>query len=318
MLKSQFCHYMPGIFRKLFDFLIGKSKIDAYGGEKGGFSYLILYDTTTNEVLGNYVTAPQKMTKKYGGSGSGYGVNIGANYQSDVEKGQTFVIENKSKTSTITTDQVTPKINEYYRSMNKPEIKPTETHQLAADKSFIAGQYQVPVAPNNIEDPTLGSHFGKLSQGSENGLNMIPEFVVSSFWGDSKNYRSCIFLHNAIDKELNMYATYHMTGHVDYMMSLKDGTGTSGLAYKNKRPSMADFGSGFTHEDRGIKSSDVWNEMQSMLAVPILDSDEVALGVLSVDSSDGLATSKFNNKDLNVCLQILCRSLGRILEGYGI
>jgi len=54
------------------------------------------------------------------------------------------------------------------------------------------------------------------------------------------------------------------------------------------------------------------------LAVPILDSDEVALGVLSVDSSDGLATSKFNNKDLNVCLQILCRSLGRILEGYGI
>ena len=230
MLTATILDYMPGIFKKIFDFFVGKSRIDAYGGEKGGFSYLILYDNAANEVLGNYVTAPQKTTKKYGGSGSGYGVNIGANYQSDVEKGQTFVIENKSKTSTITSDQITPKINEYYRRMNKPEVKPMETHQLDADKSFIAGQYELPVAPTNLEDPTLIAHFGNLGKGVEAGLSMMPEFVINSFWGGSNNYRSCIYLHNAIDKELKIRATFHMTQHVDYNLSLKDGTGVSGVA----------------------------------------------------------------------------------------
>jgi hypothetical protein len=98
---------MTGILRKSYGFLLGKdeNRIDIYGGNKGGFGMLLVYDNTKKEVIGQYVTTPQKTSKSVDVNGGIPGVaSIGVKYQSEVEFGKSFAIENASKTSPITLD----------------------------------------------------------------------------------------------------------------------------------------------------------------------------------------------------------------------
>ena len=152
----------------------------------------------------------------------------------------------------MTLPEVTSKLNERYRSEQKPEIQP-QTTPLSHDKSFIAGQYVIPVSPKNIEKPIFDSHFEDLNKEIESALGMFLEFIIDTYWGRKKNYRASIFLHDALNKELSMRASYNMSGYKDYGLRLKDSAGNVGMAFMRKSIIMADFNI-IKHEEKGVDS----------------------------------------------------------------
>jgi hypothetical protein len=318
---------MVGILRKLTDFLVGKgqNKIEIYGGNKGGFGILLAYDNTKNEVIGQYVSPPEKITKSVDVTGGVpiHGLpgttTIGVKYESEIEFGKSFAIQNANKTSPVGLDEITPQVNEYNKKVGQPEIAITgPIKRLGADEAFVAGQYVVPVVPKDLEKPVFEAHFEELEKRVEESLNMFLEFTVASFWGrGNQEYRASIFLHDAITKELKMYVGYNMTGYDDYKLILNDSAGNVGKAFMERKNIIADFNV-ITHEARGVdaKAKKIWEDMKSILAVPITDSDEVPLGALSIDTSNDYITAKFNAPNINYSLRTMCRGIGRLLEGY--
>ena len=305
---------MPSIFKKIREYFIGQSEVEVYGGQKGGYSYLIIYDKTKKEIIGQHVNPPKKIYKNLNTGFKGYGLDIGINYQATVDQTDPFTIINKNKTSPISIEEVTNRMNEFRTSINEPEIKIKEVYEMNSKSSYIAGNYVVPVSPHNLESPFLQSHFEVIEKGLENSLTMFLEFVINSFWGAQKNFRSCIFLHNGLNSDLKMHVAYNMSGSRDYKINLKDGTGVVGRCMLEMKPIIADFNI-LKHQDLGVDPERIWEDLKSILAIPILDTENIPLGVLSVDSDQTYTDSKFNNKDINNGLQILTRGIGQIISG---
>jgi hypothetical protein len=303
------------LLKKVHDFLLGGNEFDVFGGSKGGYSYLIIKDKARGEIIAQYVSPPSSTTRKVGVNAQAYGVDIGVDYESGVDYSQTFAIENKSKTSMTSLNDTIPPINQYIRNTKNADMKTIQVQELDASQAIIAGRYTLPVAPDNIENASFQAHFGDLNKNVESGLSMVLEFILKTYWQGRSNYRASIFLHDAINKRLNMKVAYNMTGHIDYMLSLNDGAGNVGHAYTNKSIMVGDFDV-LRHEERGVDSSRVWKDLKSILAVPIIDNDEIPLGALAIDSSDNYVAARFKDESINQSLQTLCRGIGRLLEAY--
>jgi hypothetical protein len=303
---------MTGVFRKIKSLLIETAPVDVYGGNKGGYSYIIFCDAKSKEILYQYITPPKQQSKNIGvgAADTGSGLSGNVNYQSEETFGETFAITNKSASLQVDPENLRTKFNETQETkLPQPDV----TYPLAGDKTFLAGPYMVPVSPKDVENPNFEAHFPSPDPRVDDLLVMFPEFVVKAFWPDDRIFRSSIFLHDAVKKELKTHASYNMTGAVDYMLGLPDQAGIIGVAYEKKRPIIWD-GTLIMHEDRGVDSSKVWKEMKSILAVPILDGNNIPLGVCSIDTDKGFVDAHFNDANLNNALMILFRSIGRLLE----
>ncbi len=110
-----------------------------------------------------------------------------------------------------------------------------------------------------------------------------------------------------------MRAGYNMTGYVDFQIGIGDGKGTVGAACADKKPKIFDA-TVIRHEDRGVDSRLVWEDMKSILAVPILDSNEIPLGALSVDTDKRYFDAHFDDLHTQNMLMTLARGIGRLLE----
>jgi hypothetical protein len=303
---------MTGLFRRIKNFFVDTAPVNVYGGNKGGYSYLTFCDAKTKEILCQYVTPPKQQFKNIaGGIGGAFsGLYGNVSYESGETFGETFAVTNKSAKLQLNPESLLKGFNE---TEEKKVPQPQMTQSLAEDKMFVAGSYMVPVSPKDVENPNFEAHFPSPDSRFDNLLEMFPEFVVKTFWAEGKTYRSSIFLHDAVKKELKMHASYNMTGYVDYMLGLPDNSGNAGLAYE-RRKSMIWDGMVLSHEDRGVDSAKVWKDMKSILAVPILDGDNIPLGALSIDTNNKYADAHFDDDNLNKSLLILSRSIGRMLE----
>lgn len=302
---------MTGLFQKVKSFFIESAPVDVYGGNKGGYSYLIFCDPKSKEILQQYIAPPKQQSKNIGvGAGTGPGLSGNVNYQSEETFGETFLITNKNASLQVDPENLRTKFNE---TQGTKLPQPDATYRLAGDTTFLAGAYMVPVSPKDVENPNFEAHFPCPDPRVDDLLVMFPEFVVNAFWPDDRIFRSSIFLHDAVKKELKMHAAYNMTGAVDYMLALPDHAGTIGVACEEKTPIIWD-GAVIKHEDRAVDSSKVWDKMKSILAVPILDENNIPLGALSIDTNKGYADAHFADANLNNALMILSRSIGRLLE----
>jgi hypothetical protein len=113
---------MAKFWKRARNFLFGKDDIEIFEGNKGGHSYLLLYDTTKKEVIGQYVSPPTKQSKSVGVDGGYAGAIVGFNYQSSIEYDKSIVVENSNNTTGIKIESLTPTVNEYLRSEGKREI----------------------------------------------------------------------------------------------------------------------------------------------------------------------------------------------------
>jgi hypothetical protein len=303
---------MAGIFQKVKTFLIGTNPIEAYGGNKGGYSYIIFYDPSSRQILHQFITPPKQQSKNIGVdiAAAGQGLTGSVNYQSEESFGETFAVSNESANLKLPAEDLITKYNENQRQkLTKPET----TYAQTGDKNILVGGYLVPVTSNNVECPNLVAHFPIEDQRIDYLLGIYPEFIIKTFYPQEEVFRSAIFLHDGIKKELKMRAAYNMTGDVDYMFTLPDTAGAVGAAYSNRTINIWDS-SIISHEDRGVNHTTVWADMNSILAIPILDKNNIPLGAISIDTNKSYVEARFKNATLNNSLVILARSLSRFLE----
>lgn len=303
---------MTGVFRKIKSFFVETSPVDVYGGNKGGYSYIIFCDAKSKEIICQYVSAPKQQSKNIvgavGGAYSGLFGNV--SIRSEEIFGETFAVTNDNARLHLDPETLLTKFNEAEgRKLPRPDV----TYPLAKDKTFVTGSYMAPVSPANVENPNFEAHFPSPDRRFDDLLEMFPEFVVKTFWHDEETFRSSIFLHDAVKKELKMHTSCDMTGYIDYNLGLPDGTGIVGFAYERRKTMIWDGGV-FPHEEYGVDSSKVWNDMKSILAVPILDRDNIPLGALSIDTNKRYTDARFDDDNINKALMILSRSIGRLLE----
>jgi hypothetical protein len=308
------------LFRRFKQFLIGNTDVDVYQGNKGGYSYLIFYDKTNKEVISHYVSPPAKESKSVqtkANTGLFGGIAGEVNYQSEITYKDPFVVMNKNKKSQLTESDLTSKLNDLRTQEGQSKITPIKSYELEQEKSYIAGPYMVPVSPDNIENPSFQSHFDELSEYIKDSLGIFLEFILQNFWENKEIYRASVYLYDANSKELKMRIGNNMTPYSDYMIGFKSSTWPIWTSFKEKRDKIFDFAIKTRDEYVDVESlPKVWADMQSLIAVPILDGDNTALGVLTVDSNNDYVEAKF--KDVKPLLMMLTRGMGRLLEGNSV
>lgn len=304
---------LTGLFKRIQAFLIGTNPIEVYGGNKGGYSYIIFYDPKNREVLHQYVTPPKQQSRNIGVgvTAANAAVSGNVNYQSEETFGDTFAVTNQDANLKFDTTTLLTKFNETQQT--NPLSQPNTTYNLQGDEKFLAGAYVVPVSSKDVECPNFESHFPRPDPRVDDQLAMFPEFILQAFRPDDKNFRSSIFLHDAITRELKIHASFNMNAAIDLTLALPDTAGTVGLACQQRKPIIWD-GAVISHQERGIDPSKIWPEMQSILAVPILDSNNIPLGAISIDSNKRYVDAGFDDRNLNKSLMILSRSIGKLLE----
>jgi len=181
---------------------LGQNEIDIYGGNKGGYAYLVFWDKKNSELLSYYVTPPTRKSRSVKVDASaGIGLGGGVNYQSEVEYGEPFVVLNSdNKLGINDVDPLTKGLNQVRESRHETKIEPTEIHSMRAEQSFIAGSYLVPVSPTEADNPLFKSHFDnrlQLPAPLKDGLTLFLEFIIKNFWKDQQKYRASIFLYDA-------------------------------------------------------------------------------------------------------------------------
>jgi hypothetical protein len=301
------------VFRKIREFFSDNSNIEIHGGSKGGFSYLLFYDRTQQEVIGHYVTPPVKTSRNLQGK-----VNVPlidtqfeVNYQSEVSLGAPFVVMNSNRRSSLTEQNLISKVNE---GNLESSIKPPEVYNLESTKSYVAGQYVVPVSTNNIEAISFQSHFKELNMNMKNSLDIFLDFILKNFWHDQQIYRASIFLYDAQNKELSMMIERNVSPYSDYNLSFKKSNWRVWECYEQKTQIISDFEIRPREDfsDRELMSK-IWKDMQSLIAIPILDSSNTAFGVVCVDTDKDYITAKFKEKQH--LLMMLTNGIGKLLEG---
>jgi len=302
---------MAGIFQRVKTFFVGETPIDVYGGNKGGYRYIMFYNRSERRMLAQYVTPPKIVSRNISGVLTGAGVSATVRYGQEETLGKPFAVINKDAAQKIAFEDLQSKYNQD-REGELP-LEPAQKYEVEQNDKLVAGPYVVPIAPKNIENPTFEAHFDGLDQRVETALGWLLEFAVKTLWADEQVFRSSIFLHDAVKKELKMRAAYNMAGYKDFGIAIGDGKGAVGEAFAQKKTYIWDLNI-VRHEEKGVDSSAVWEDMKSILAVPILDAEGIPLGALSVDTDKGYAEARFNNKALNTYMMLLQRSIGSLLQ----
>lgn len=60
----------------------------------------------------------------------------------------------------------------------------------------------------------------------------------------------------------------------------------------------------------------IWKDLHSILGIPILDSHNICLGVLIIDTNVAYNDARFNQQGVNDMLFLITKGIGRLLEGY--
>lgn len=240
-----------GLFTKIKEFFVGESAIEEYGGEVGGFRYLILYDKTRDEILGHYITPPKKSSRSVGGRLDALGTTLGVDYKSEFSYEQTFAVMNKDATLKISRSELESKINEQ-KAQNEPELRALSVYEIPKDGKFFAGSYITSAGANIVREPKFEAHFEELSQQMKFGLAFWLEFITELMYVTPviqeykrrrrKNqykepvFRSAIFLHDAVKEELKIHVSYNMSKYTDDMISFPLGVGFVSYVYNRREP----------------------------------------------------------------------------------
>ena len=136
------------------------------------------------------------------------------------------------------------------------------------------------------------------------------ELWVNSLWHDNQlhHYRSNIMIldgkwyEKSKSKQLRIKYRYHMAGYVDRDFCIKQNQGCAGRAFTSKKPHWVDLTVPDAHGTYGIDAGEVWDNMKSVLSVPIILKGK-ALGTLNIDSDLEINKSGLNQEKIYTVTQ---------------
>jgi hypothetical protein len=129
-------------------------------------------------------------------------------------------------------------------------------------------------------------------------IEKMLELMVKSLWGTSDgpaHFRSNVMIYDSKANKLRVKHSYNMMGARDRDIVLEPNQGCAGSCYSSGEPFWVDITEMDTHKIYSIDPQKVWQDMKSVMSVPIFEGRKT-IGVLNIDSNLDLATSKLDEE----------------------
>lgn len=129
-------------------------------------------------------------------------------------------------------------------------------------------------------------------------IEKMLELMVKSLWGTSDgpaHFRSNVMTYYSKANKLRIRNSYNMMGARDRDIVLEPNQGCAGNCYSRAQPFWVDITEADIHREYSIDPQEVWENMKSVMSVPIFEDSKV-IGVLNIDSDLDLATSKLDEE----------------------
>ncbi len=160
-------------------------------------------------------------------------------------------------------------------------------------------------------------HSPRLSSNDQDFLKLFLQFMTESIIGTDikKNtYRANIMLLDPKENRFKIAAHYNMDKYVDRTISLTPNQGIVGKAIRKNRIETVDLTKPTENLEYGIDPRDVWEQMKTIFAIPVWDSNSVKVGVMSIDTSEVIHNTQFRNNNFEDIMRLASRAVGTFLE----
>ena len=138
-------------------------------------------DSKTRDVMSLLVNPTASKARVVGGKVAAAGIETEARYASSKSYRGSFAFVNIDATPKVNLDEITSKMNEYNKSVNRSEISSSDVQNVGKDDQIIVGSYGIPIT-QNPENPVFESHFeDELEISVQNGLKIFPEYIIKNY-----------------------------------------------------------------------------------------------------------------------------------------
>lgn len=146
-------------------------------------------------------------------------------------------------------------------------------------------------------------------------LELCLEYMITSMKFSEGYFRTNVMLFNPISKKLKIVVSYNMTGYKDQNLEINFDQGGAGSAFTRNEIQVVDLYMK-KHEDYNINADTVWEQMKSIISVPITDEDQNPIGVLNIDTDMLYQPAGFHTTEFQNMLRMQSQIITKILEGY--
>lgn len=147
----------------------------------------------------------------------------------------------------------------------------------------------------------------------KNTIELLLQSTVESLFKQKGRVRANVMLYQPTTKSLKIVASYNMNGDIDEDLEIKIEQGGAGRSFRDKSEEVVDLNLE-THEKYGITKKQVWSDMKSILSIPIVNEDDLAIGVLNIDSDQDYQRLEFHKEDKKRILRTQVKIISSILE----
>ena len=316
------------------------SPIEIRGGEKGGFGFFTIIDKKQNSPIAICINPLKRDYKGLGGNigidYTGLALNSGLGYSGYKEYRGPIVITNPRYPNI---DNILKK-NSDLKDILGYEITAVNIYLPKQNEKQYIGNYIVDITNNEIKPNII-----HIKDNQKRIIKTLLALLYDNFLRSDSNtiYRLNVMFYNDITKKLKIYVHYLMENYVDADYELDYDKGCAGTAFKyaleegSRRPVYVDLieqGTKYAiylnepvhlldenrraelgHEKYGVKGSTVWQDMRSIVSVPIFDSEGIPLGTLNVDCNKRLNESILKEKGFNNALITVSNIIGNVVDG---
>jgi GAF domain len=288
--------------------------------KKGDNYFSVL--TVSGEVILTIISPPNI-------SGTNIDVGLGANISeisgnvdvkrdTNIQYNRPIILFKKNNEAGLSLESVLPMFqskikekdpNQELFKVNYDALRSDNVRQLKGESQITVGSSILDVSNKDINLRPIP----KLPPIDKKIIEMILQYIINSLYHGEETYRANVLMYDPRVKTLKIMAAYHMEGYVDENIEFPVETGASGEAFRENKLVIADLMMR-PHADYKIDPTKVWKEMRSIISVPIIDSEEMIAGVLSVDSNQFYTTAKFHDDNTQRLLRLQSKIIGRIIE----
>lgn len=190
------------------------------------------------------------------------------------------------------------------QKLENPEIRDFSSTKTIKTNSSIVQMYEEKfvLRPN----PALSDQKIEI-------INLILAHSINTFFPESGTFRTNIMVYNPERNTLKIVASFHMDGHIDKNLEISIDKGGAGKSFRENKEHMVDLNVN-GHEFWGIDPNTVWKDMLSIISVPIPNSDNIPLAILSVDCNLPYTGARFEKEEVKRNLRREAEIIGKIME----
>jgi hypothetical protein len=198
------------------------------------------------------------------------------------------------------------------------DIKDIRT--LAYSRSSLTRTLRDPLA--EVLKATLERYVSRLDRQQQEGRRLteaLLDGVLDLIRAQNRRpiYRSLVAIANYKAGTREVVATSHLSTDPELHMSKPIDFGVAGEAFITRCVRAADLDE--TNRDiarDGTRVKGIWEETRSVLAFPMIDSDNVAFGTLNFDSNQTLAVSRLGDRSVQEALSQIADIVTYLMRSY--